>query len=59
MKRKEPEKASLKFGDKRLYSLIKLPGAIDKKHNQHDTSLSAEETIKRILEELERRRKNK
>ena len=41
MKRKETNKRSLEFGDKRLYSLIKLPEAIKNKHNQHDTSLSA------------------
>lgn len=59
MKIKEPEhkKLSLEYGDKRLYSLIKVPVMASKAKTQHGSSLSAAELIKRVLEQLEEEKK--
>lgn len=59
MKIKEPEhkKLSLEYGDKRLYSLIKVPIAASKRETKHGSSLSCSEVIKRLLEQLEEEKK--
>lgn len=57
MKRKETRKHPLKFGDKRLYSLIKLPGTHKIKRIEHDSNISGEEALKRLLDELNKKKK--